>query len=323
MPNWCSNNIEIRGEKQELDRLGAFLATGEQDFDFNLIAPYPDKYRILDEEYDKAEETGVVWEKLPKSGYEKGGYDWCITNWGTKWNPEVSSVGRTSDTIMTAWFETAWSPAIPIIQKLSELFPTLEIKIEFEEEGLDFSGYKIFKGGEVISEEDFEDTEEDEEDVDYASLGVAESHVHLLDCFKSLGFKVSFGMPIGYMNELGQLNLQVEKEDTHYVWFLSPPSDKDWETAVLILINVDESLEEFQQGVSWLDTLGSYRHYIVNGRQEIYKAIITDGDRIRILQYASIKANSGRVIYENLNLKIISCPLELGKVLSEFKIYGE
>jgi hypothetical protein len=134
MPNWCSNDIEISGNKQELDRLAAFLATGEQDFDFEVIAKTPE---------------GDGW------------YEWRIENWGTKWNPENSTVDRTSDTTMTAWFDTAWSPPIPIIQKLSELFPTLEIMIEFEEEGLEFSGYKTFKSGTVIAEEDVEDTEEE------------------------------------------------------------------------------------------------------------------------------------------------------------------
>lgn len=51
-------------------------------------------------------------------------YDWCCENWGTKWNA-YSDHTIDDDTII---FETAWSPPIPVLTKLSETYPDLPIE---------------------------------------------------------------------------------------------------------------------------------------------------------------------------------------------------
>jgi len=59
MPNWCSNNLEINGDEQELDKLECLMATGEQEFDFNVISKSPE---------------GDDW------------FTWRMETWGTKLN---------------------------------------------------------------------------------------------------------------------------------------------------------------------------------------------------------------------------------------------
>ena len=49
-------------------------------------------------------------------------YDWCVENWGTKWNAYSQSLENENE----IWFETAWSCVIDLIEKLSIEFPGVE-----------------------------------------------------------------------------------------------------------------------------------------------------------------------------------------------------
>lgn len=83
-------------------------------------------------------------------------YDWCIKNWGTKWEP--SRIFHNKDTLI---FETAWSTPEPIFKKLSEEFPNDYIEVKYADEC--YSNYNhgilTFENGECISstemDEDF------------------------------------------------------------------------------------------------------------------------------------------------------------------------
>lgn len=57
-------------------------------------------------------------------------YDWCVSNWGTKWNACESEVyGQTLE------FRTAWGFAEPVMRKLAEL--CVKYGVEFEGEWAD------------------------------------------------------------------------------------------------------------------------------------------------------------------------------------------
>lgn len=163
MPNYCSNDIAITGPKEDIDALEALLKTEEVAFDFNLFIPYPKQFKDADDEARKvhaelAKEAGdpyrVDWSKVPKDGFNSGGYEWCIENWGTKWNALDAQADRVDENNFSVWFDTAWSPPIPIIHAMSEKFPTLEITMHYEEGGMDFAGYTTFLAGEEIDGED-------------------------------------------------------------------------------------------------------------------------------------------------------------------------
>ena len=166
MPNWCYNRIEIEGSEKERLRMKAFIHGDDDDveFDFNKILPYPEKYAKMDAEVD---EDGINRSK----GFNAGGYDWCIANWGTKWNAcdvIVADDGFEID------FDTAWSPSLPVTLALSKLFPTLIFTHRYEEGGCDYSGFSVFRNGKevdsaegdynayAISNHDWENDEGDE-----------------------------------------------------------------------------------------------------------------------------------------------------------------
>lgn len=136
MPNWCENDLTVEGPKEAIEEFMAF-AEGESPFDFERFVPRPERYRSGDLD----------------------DFDWCIENWGTKWNAfHVSrgdpEPGLTDDTIEVVYnLDTAWSPPLPVIQKASELFPLLSFELRYFECGGGFNGMLCCRGGEVTYDE--------------------------------------------------------------------------------------------------------------------------------------------------------------------------
>jgi len=88
------------------------------------------------------EET-LSWRELGDryaSNLEKYGaknwYDWCVNNWGTKWNAYDTRVTDNSyDECLEVIFDTAWSPPIGVYEKLAEQFPKVDIEAYWSDEG--------------------------------------------------------------------------------------------------------------------------------------------------------------------------------------------
>lgn len=114
MPNWCSNRLEIRGKN---------------------LKEIKDKFQSKN---NKDQEISFM-EIIPLNEEKEWGYDLAIEKWGTKWEPQTTSVDYDED-FLDYQFLTAWSPPTKIFDKLIELFPENAFKLSFEEPGCDFSG---------------------------------------------------------------------------------------------------------------------------------------------------------------------------------------
>jgi hypothetical protein len=63
-------------------------------------------------------------------------YDWCLSNWGTKWNACHSDWDiEESSTMHMYRFDTAWSPPEPVIHALAIAYPNLTFRLEYTLEG--------------------------------------------------------------------------------------------------------------------------------------------------------------------------------------------
>jgi len=135
MPNWCNNIVSVYFPADatggRLGDLREYVATDEMQFSFNRIIPVPVE---IDNDPD-----GMV------------GYNWRVDNWGTKWNgTEVEClevVDREVEQCVEFYFDTAWGPPIPVIARLSTVFPDAIVGIAYDEPGMDFGGYVIFCDG--------------------------------------------------------------------------------------------------------------------------------------------------------------------------------
>lgn len=74
-------------------------------------------------------------------------YSWSIENWGTKWNAYEQSEEEN-----LICFDTAWSTPFPVIKRLSELFPKVQITLEYADENIGYNvGNHTFRKGELIT----------------------------------------------------------------------------------------------------------------------------------------------------------------------------
>ena len=134
MPNWCNNYLTIEGNDETLREIHKFVKSEKTAFDFEKIIPMPDYiYR------------GTIGTKEMEIYGENNWYDWSIENWGTKWNSEDVEID--GDDIR---FLTAWSPCVPVVAALAEMFPTMRFVHAFYEEGIGFCGQRVYENGKII-----------------------------------------------------------------------------------------------------------------------------------------------------------------------------
>lgn len=156
MPNHVSCQLRIHGRPVKIQDF--FLAVNggkEKAIDANLIIPYPKKFADQDTKAEthnkKIQKTGKG--SYVKDGYNNGGYDWCLDNWGTKWGMYDFGDIVNYQKSAAVFFSTAWSPPIPLIKKMGELFPDLQFTLRYYEHGAGFKGIYQVKGEEILLDE--------------------------------------------------------------------------------------------------------------------------------------------------------------------------
>jgi hypothetical protein len=122
MPNYCSNTITISGEEAQLAQLAEQLRADETTIMERLV-PTPN-------------------ELIENSGW----YQWCLDNWGTKWDM-IELAGDYDEDFISLSYETAWSPNIPFWEIISARFPELKMVHHYREDGVGFAGVAKYQGG--------------------------------------------------------------------------------------------------------------------------------------------------------------------------------
>lgn len=128
MPNHITNIIAVSGDESRIQAMLKAIQTDEYGLgsvDFNKIIHMPD---------------------------DADSYNWCIANWGSKWN----SYGYTADSGFKygkLTFLTAWSAPHPILQRLSEMYPDIEFEHEWADEDIGMNcGRYVYYDGERTEE---------------------------------------------------------------------------------------------------------------------------------------------------------------------------
>jgi hypothetical protein len=159
MPNWVYCSVSI--DEKHFYEVVKFMKSDKDVFDFNKLIPYPQKYIDLDrialeyQENCRAGKEGYSFRDAPKDGFNQGGYEWCVENWGTKWGACETEIDYYFHTIR---FDTAWAPPEPVMLALSKKFPEADIELYFEEEAHNYPSEEIvYKGGKEISRVEIED----------------------------------------------------------------------------------------------------------------------------------------------------------------------
>ena len=158
MPNWCENDLTIKGPQTTLLEIEKLIGLDKTppEFDFNKIIPYPLEYAELDKKAEAMRKTDHPDRFKIKDGFNSGGYEWCIKNWGTKWNVGENDLWWTKSDKPTPKislsFSTAWSPPEPIIKSLASQFLDCSFYLKYRESGEGFKGTLRLKRGEITKE---------------------------------------------------------------------------------------------------------------------------------------------------------------------------
>jgi hypothetical protein len=149
MPNWCQNDVTLSHTDPEMIKR-AFTALENGTFLEEFI-PVPEALKNLASTThgnENAEAHNKLREELVnKYGYASW-YDYCVNEWGTKWDVgEAGSAELSEDGLsLTTYFESAWAPPVSAYEKLADL--GFDIKAYYCEEGVGFVGKWTLDGDE-------------------------------------------------------------------------------------------------------------------------------------------------------------------------------
>ena len=141
MPNHTDNRVILsHDDSQQIDKIYNVMNTGDAEL-CNYLIPEP---------RDDADE--------PMSGW----YDWRLDNWGTKWDIYNATCERMDANTLVMSFDTAWSPPIPVYDKLVDM--GFEVNARYLDEGWMFIGEYV--DGDDWSSVEVESVVEDYPDLD-------------------------------------------------------------------------------------------------------------------------------------------------------------
>ena len=185
MPNHCNNTLGIIGLTKDVESFLNLVKVKIKSFDdddfeiFNGLMPMPKELDGTKKNYEPESKNEDLIEKYGADNW----YDWCNTNWGTKWGDyETQSDGiehiseykylvledgskdyensfkeLTGESSLQFSYDTAWSPgAEELANAICKQFPTLRGFISYEEPGMCFAGNLVFQNGEIISDDSWE-----------------------------------------------------------------------------------------------------------------------------------------------------------------------
>jgi hypothetical protein len=146
MPNWCSNEVQIDGTKEDIAKFKEECFTdhkGESVLDFSKILPEPD--------YDKPKKDGTHNNGVQTELHSvmPDWWTWRNDNWGTKWNLVPNHDGdltayltvEDGEDFIQLEFDTAWSPPNGIYEAITEKYQDLSINWFYREDGVQMAGW--------------------------------------------------------------------------------------------------------------------------------------------------------------------------------------
>ena len=148
MPNHTDNRVILsHDDSQQIDMIYNVMNTEGTELCHHLI-PEP-----RDDENE------------PTSGW----YDWRLENWGTKWDVYNVHMTRMGDNTLVMSFDTAWSPPIPVFDKMVDM--GYKVTARYLDEGWGYIGE--YNDGDDWSTTDVESVVEDYPDLDL-EFGIGE-----------------------------------------------------------------------------------------------------------------------------------------------------
>lgn len=130
MPNWCMNDVLIKGPTDKIENL-----------------------------YNEIEKTGGLFEVMVPIG--EWDYNAALDEWGVKWDASPENLVLEEDggeSYISGTIDTAWGPPIKVFETFSLENPDTTVEIRYFESGMCFVGQYI-DGEDTLYEYDLNDLE--------------------------------------------------------------------------------------------------------------------------------------------------------------------
>lgn len=172
MPNHCESDLWVSGDREKLEEFREFargpgsvpsenLSRAEEaPLSAHKFIPMPKLFREtrlrcvgcgrFNNSYKCSNCGGTA-----SNGYNRGGYNWCVANWGTKWGMYevelLDDLDFLKDELFYS-FRSAWAPPAPVIIAMAERFPELRFRMLSYEMGAAYQSALVLESGEVVEE---------------------------------------------------------------------------------------------------------------------------------------------------------------------------
>lgn len=105
-------------------------------------------------------DLGKLYEDNLKNYGARSWYDWCIQNWGTKWNAVDTTLDYDNKKII---FQTAWNIPQGILDELSKQNSAIPFEVDSQNEDFSLDGlHQEYENGEISDSYNIDDEEEQE-----------------------------------------------------------------------------------------------------------------------------------------------------------------
>lgn len=159
MPDFVANIVTFGGDKERIKEM--LLAVQNDEYgpgsiSFDKIIPMPPE---LDIECGRSKTDPQVIRNIQKYGVPDW-YDWRREHWNTKWDAGGYEKGRDYSQCDKLAFRTAWFEPVPVIQKMSEMYPDIEFTHQWAGEQLGhYCGTAVYLAGEQTEYELMQENE--------------------------------------------------------------------------------------------------------------------------------------------------------------------
>ena len=122
MPNWCENILIVEGDPRKVREFKKRVKGKGTALSLDKLHPMPKALENTTADVDKPN-----W------------YDWCVDNWGTKWEIKAKLV-REFEGYLEYFFPSAWTPPLAWLEKVAKDYPELKFRLKYEELEVGFMG---------------------------------------------------------------------------------------------------------------------------------------------------------------------------------------
>jgi hypothetical protein len=133
MPNWTNNCLCIEGDEEKVQDFINKVKTNNEELDEDC------EYAILNSLFPTPTNIGDGW------------YEWNIENWGTKWSDKETLLAIRDKGYAYFRFDTAWSPPLEGLGRISTMFPDLTFTLTYTEESMGFAGCAGYLNGLMVN----------------------------------------------------------------------------------------------------------------------------------------------------------------------------